>query len=107
MAAKKKTPEERANEKLADVAPTKEAVKEAEEVKDIQVDVHHENVTNVPQPSASAVLLDPVRGKTPVVLAFEDTGPQDTLVSVDGKPVGKLSGSEAHAAFARKARKVI
>lgn len=109
MAANKsKTKAEREDEVLGKVEPTKAALKEAEEVKDIQIDVHHENVTNVPQPSANAVVLNPTGNKkTPVVLSFEDIGPQDTQVSVDGKPVGIIAGSEQHAAFARKARRVI
>lgn len=103
-----KTKADRENEQLGKVEPTKAALKEAEEVKDIQIDVHHENVTNVPTPSANAVILDPVGSKkTPVVLSFEDTGPQSTLVAVDGKPVGLINGQEQLAAFARKARRVI
>lgn len=104
-----RTAAEREQDKLREasaVEPTKAAQKEAEEVREQQIDVHHDNVTNVPSPQANAVILKPLKGDKPVVLSFEDTGPQSTLVAVDGKPVGLIDGPEGYAQFARKARRV-
>jgi hypothetical protein len=100
MATKKATPENPAGI----TGPTKSQQRRAAQVKDIQVDVHHENVTNVPAEGVSNVLAEAPKSSREKVVSFQQVG-NEAIVSVDDKEVARLD-REGFAGLQRAVRSI-
>lgn len=77
----------------------KTQTKEAEELKELQIDVHHDNVTNVPTDFSAEVRedIDPDKpDKQPALLASVQTQGNVLVVDVPKSPL-RLEGEQARA----------